>query len=262
MAWTWTGYDHDAVHRFKDEKFWQTGRNKAEDRFWQTQIHGENLDRSNEEGKLFFTPSFSLEGEGQCPLSLLDPEPAHSEAATLTAVGDMFMASSEIICFKMNASELYFTYRYEPRERSNSVMSTLSSRMRQFGPSRDYPYALPGEFSEEEEEEEEEEKEEVKEEKEEIRKEEPEENEKKEEKKKEDDDIDDTASVSCSCSEKVEKEREKIEVKEKKKDEEQKQDVDVKETTELKEWNLKRNPMKTMIAAKIDRGNHISSRFY
>ena len=41
MAWTWTGYDHDAVHRFKDEKFWQTGRNKAEDRFWQTQIHGD-----------------------------------------------------------------------------------------------------------------------------------------------------------------------------------------------------------------------------
>ena len=31
------------------------------------------------------------------------------------------------------------------------MMSTLSSRMRQFGPSRDYPYALPGEFSEEEE---------------------------------------------------------------------------------------------------------------
>ena len=110
MAWTWTGYDHDAVHRFKDEKFWQTGRNKAEDRFWQTQIHGENLDRSNEEGKLFFTPSFSLEGEGQCPQSLLDPEPAHSEAATLTAVGDMFMASSEIICFKMNTSELYVFY--------------------------------------------------------------------------------------------------------------------------------------------------------
>merc|ERR550534_1676397 len=47
-------------------------------------------------------------------------------------------------------------FKYEPRERSNSVMSTLSSRMRQFGPSRDYPYALPGEFSEEEEEEDEE----------------------------------------------------------------------------------------------------------
>ena len=232
-----------------------SGKHKYTGKTWTGLMKKENC---------FFTPSFSLEGEGQCPQSLLDPEPAHSEAATLTAVGDMFMASSEIICFKMNTSELYFTCRYEPRERSNSVMSTLSSRMRQFGPSRDYPYALPGEFSEEEEEEEEEveEKEEVKEEKEEIRKEEPEENEKKEEKKKEDDDIDDTASVSCICSEKVEKERGKIEVKEKKKDEEQKQDVDVKETTEIKEWNLKRNPMKTMIAAKIDRGNHISSRFY
>ena len=229
-----------------------SGKHKYTGKTWTGLMKKENC---------FFTPSFSLEGEGQCPQSLLDPEPAHSEAATLTAVGDMFMASSEIICFKMNTSELYFTCRYEPRERSNSVMSTLSSRMRQFGPSRDYPYALPGEFSEEEEEEEEE-KEEVKEEKEEIRKEEPEENEKKEEKKKEDDDKDDTASVSCSCSEKVEKKQEKIEVKEKKKDEEQKQDVDVKETTEIKEWNLKRNPMKTMIAAKIDRGNHISSRFY
>merc|ERR1712061_912657 len=209
MAWTWAGYEHDAVHRFKDEKFWQTGRNKAEDRFWQTQIHGENLDRRG-------TMSSISIGSRASPF-----RSGHTDSSGRHVHG----------------------FKYEPRERSNSVMSTLSSRMRQFGPSRDYPYALPGEFSEEEEEEEEEEKEEVKE-------------------KKEDDDIDDTASVSCSCSEKVEKEREKIEVKERKKDEDQKQDVDVKETTEIKEWNLKRNPMKTMIAAKIDRGNHISSRFY
>ena len=40
MAWTWTGYDLDAVHRFKEENFFQTGRNLAEDRFWKTQIHG------------------------------------------------------------------------------------------------------------------------------------------------------------------------------------------------------------------------------
>ena len=40
MAWTWTGHDHDAVHRFKDDNFFQTGRNLAEDRFWKTQIHG------------------------------------------------------------------------------------------------------------------------------------------------------------------------------------------------------------------------------
>merc|ERR1711874_467554 len=40
MAWTWTGYDLDAVHRFKEDNFFQTGRNLAEDRFWKTQIHG------------------------------------------------------------------------------------------------------------------------------------------------------------------------------------------------------------------------------
>merc|ERR1712045_482439 len=149
MAWTWTGYDHDAVHRFKDEKFWQTGRNKAEDRFWQTQIHGENLDRRG-------TMSSISIGSRASPF-----RSGHTDSQGRHVHG----------------------IKYEPRERCNSVMSTLSSRMRQFGPSRDYPYALPGEFSEEEQEqEEEEEKEEVKEEKEEIRKEEPKENEKKEEK--------------------------------------------------------------------------------
>ena len=46
-----------------------------------------------------------------------------------------------------------YSYSHDcPRERSNSVISTLSSRMRQFGPSRDYPYSYPGDLSEEEQE--------------------------------------------------------------------------------------------------------------
>ena len=144
------------------------------------------------------------------------------------------------------------------------MMSTLSSRMRQFGPSRDYPYALPGEFSEEEEEEEEEEKaeeqentEEKQEDKEEIKDEEA-----KEEKKKASEN-DDSASVSCStcsCSEK--KKLEKTVGKNKEKDAENTEHVEVKEIPKIQELNLKMNPMKTMIATKIDRGNHISSRFY
>merc|ERR1711936_1515686 len=32
MAWSWTGYDYEAT-------FFQTGRNNAEARFWQTKIH-------------------------------------------------------------------------------------------------------------------------------------------------------------------------------------------------------------------------------
>jgi len=101
MAWTWTGYDHDAVHRFKDENFFQTGRNLAEDRFWKTQIHGS--DRRGTQS------SISL-GERR-------------------------------------------SYSYsEPRDRSNSVISTISSRMKQFAPSRDYHYCYPEEITEAEEE--------------------------------------------------------------------------------------------------------------
>ena len=157
--------------------------------------------------------------------------------------------------------------KYEPRERSNSVMSTLSSRMRQFGPSRDYPYALPGEFSEEEENEEneenvEKEEEEETEETEDKDKEEKKKEEPKEEKEKESEN-DETASVSCcSCSEKIKKKPEKEEGKLKERDEKIKDHVEVKEVPKVQELNLKRNPMKTMIAAKIDRGNHISCRFY
>ena len=104
MAWTWTGYDHDAVHRFKDENFFQTGRNLAEDRFWKTQIHGS--DRRGTQSSI--------------------------------SLGERSRLGS---------------YSYsEPRERSNSVISTISSRMKQFGPSRDYPYCYPKQISESEEE--------------------------------------------------------------------------------------------------------------
>jgi len=107
MAWTWTGYDLDAVHRFKEENFFQTGRNLAEDRFWKTQIHGS--DRRGTQS------SISL-GERR---------------SSLASNG----------------------YSYsEPRERSNSVISTISSRMKQFAPSRDYPYCYPEEIQESQEE--------------------------------------------------------------------------------------------------------------
>ena len=145
------------------------------------------------------------------------------------------------------------------------MMSTLSSRMRQFGPSRDYPYALPGEFSEEEEEEEEEKAEEQEnteekeEDKEEIKVEEA-----KEEQKKasENDDSESVSCSTCSCSEKKKKTVEKTVGKNKEKDAENTEHVEVKEIPKIQELNLKMNPMKTMIATKIDRGNHISSRFY
>ena len=207
-----------------------------------------------------------LSGEAPCHPSLLDQEPVPSGVDTQTVRADMFMASSEINIGIHHHQCIIVFCRYEPRERCNSVMSTLSSRMRQFGPSRDYPYALPGEFSEEEQEEAQEEEseeenteEEKKDAKEEIEQEEPKEEQKKESENEE------TASVSCStcsCSVNNRKISEKAVVEEKEKVEENKDHVDVKETPKIQDLNLKRNPMKTMIAAKIDRGNHISSRFY
>ena len=160
--------------------------------------------------------------------------------------------------------------RYEPRERSNSVMSTLSSRMRQFGPSRDYPYALPGEFSEEEEAEEEEEEEEEEKDADTEKKDEEKEEDKVEIKQEEakdektkDGEKEDSASTSCStCSCGDKKKQEKAEGKITEKAEEIKEHVKVKEIPKIQEVNLKMNPMKTMIATKINRGNHISSRFY
>ena len=39
MAWTWTGYDHDAVYRFKPQQdFFTTGRNEAEARWWRMKV--------------------------------------------------------------------------------------------------------------------------------------------------------------------------------------------------------------------------------
>merc|ERR1712066_1176062 len=123
MAWTWTGYDLDAVHRFKDDNFFQTGRNLAEDRFWKTQIHGS--DRRGTKS------SISLGDRDR------DTESPASNDYKLYQYKDCYSYS-------------------EPRERSNSVVSTFSTRMKQFGPSKDYPYSYPGEIIEQEEDQQEE----------------------------------------------------------------------------------------------------------
>ena len=154
------------------------------------------------------------------------------------------------------------TYSYEPRERSNSVISTFSSRMRQFGPSRDYPYSYPGECNEEEEVEvkEEEEKKEEEEEGKEVEEEKEEEEEEKADEKSE--------QESGSDENKFEMEvRAIIEAKKKLEAAGFKvnldKDIDNKSESQVEEKNLKKNPMKTMIETKKNvKENHISSRFY
>ena len=205
MAWTWTGYDHDAVHRFKDENFFQTGRNLAEDRFWKTQIHGS--DRRGTQS------SISL-GERR-------------------------------------------SYSYsEPRDRSNSVISTISSRMKQFAPSRDYPYCYPEEISESGEEE----KAEVDEESKDATSMEGKKEEEKEEDAKEEDEVKDedgapqgeSAGKECQCSSGSSEERSPSPVKEEKEVKAEEDDKNYKSNS------IKISTQKNHIMAE----KHISSRFY
>jgi len=216
MAWTWTGYDHDAVHRFKEVNFFQTGRNLAEDRFWKTQIHG-----SDRRGT---SSSISLGGRS--------------------------------------------SYSYsEPRERSNSVISTISSRMKQFGPSRDYPYC----YQEAEEiigsEEEKKTEPENQESKESSVEEEGKKEDKKDEDAKEEDEVKPAEEVSeeespsngCHCSSgSSTKERSPSPVKEEKEEKEVLTVKTVEDDKNYKSNSLKISTQKNHIIAE----NHISSRFY
>jgi len=226
MAWTWTGYDLDAVHRFKEDNFFQTGRNLAEDRFWKTQIHG-----SDRRGT-------------KSTISLGD----RTDTESVTGSED----------YRQHYRD-YYSYS-EPRERSNSVISTISSRMNQFGPSRDYPYGYPEEISEQEEQEHEDKEEESKrdcqesteasESKKEEKKEEKSEEqvkEKKTESKAEED------SNDCQCSDKNQ-ENQTSQPPEKK---------EIKEKSAQDDKNFKSNSIRTETEKKyIIAENHISSRFY
>ena len=220
MAWTWTGYDHDAVHRFKESDFFLTGRNKAEDRFWKLQIHGAN-DRRGTNSSI----SLGAGSEGYGSYGHTDETGRHVH-----------------------------TYS-EPRERSNSVISTFSSRMKQFGPTRDYPYSYPGEVSEEDSEDTEEEEE--------VVKKEPEAEEDKSEAVKqtkvEDDKEEETESKGCSCN----YGKESSPVPEVKEIEKSVEKMTLKESAKDESKAVKSSPMKTMIETKkfvLD--DHISSRFY
>ena len=215
MAWTWTGYDHDAVHRFKEENFFQTGRNLAEDRFWKTQIH-----RSDRRGT-------------QSSISL----------------GETNSVSS-------NGHHFHYSYS-EPRERSNSVISTISSRMKQFGPSRDYPYCYPEEISEsgEERKAEEDDNSENPESKDvsSVEEEEGKKEDEKEEDAKEKEEVkEESPSKECCCSSGSSKERSPSPVKEEKEVKAEEDDKNYKSNS------IKISTQKNHIMAE----KHISSRFY
>merc|ERR1712066_419183 len=131
-----------------EDGFFQTGRNNAEARFWKLKIH-EEVDRRQTKS------SISLGGNGveasnddenvqdreksPSPYSKYDKSPADS--------GDYKYSYAPS---QPDYSNDYHTYYPDPRDRSLSIVSTMSSRARPFTGRTDFKYSYPGEIDEEE----------------------------------------------------------------------------------------------------------------
>merc|ERR1711892_206675 len=132
MSWTWTGYDHDAVHRFKDEAFFQTGRNIAEARFWKLKIH--EMDRRGTSSSI----NFDKDAENDRGSSE-DKELAVKNEETV--IGDKDTKDDSKYSYTDDddtPQDYHYTYP-DPRDRSLSIVSVMSKGYR-YGPSKDYQY--------------------------------------------------------------------------------------------------------------------------
>eukprot|EP00092_Neocalanus_flemingeri_P022339 GFUD01024227.1.p1 GENE.GFUD01024227.1~~GFUD01024227.1.p1 ORF type:complete len:212 (+),score=79.63 GFUD01024227.1:80-715(+) len=160
MSWTWTGYDLDAVHRFKDEAFFQTGRNSAEARFWKLKIHEE--DRRGTKSSIAFDKDAEKDEE-----STAKPEDAENQEAAVKKDEKEATSHYNPTDYKYSyaqppndnskdyqntnsqapqdfSPEYHYTYP-NPRDRSMSIVSTISRRGTPFTASKDYQYSYPEE---------------------------------------------------------------------------------------------------------------------
>merc|ERR1711971_832835 len=146
MAWSWTGYDYDPVFRYKDEAtFFQTGRNNAEARFWQTKIHegdrrgtksqieigsdGDSVKDHADVTKASSEDSASKDGEAE-----------YEEEDDVRSLGDRDYQYRD-------PGQRYFVYEetrhdgHKGRDRTMSIVSTISRKDDWRSPSKDYQYS-------------------------------------------------------------------------------------------------------------------------
>merc|ERR1711971_184335 len=146
MAWSWTGYDYDPVFRYKDEAtFFQTGRNNAEARFWQTKIHegdrrgtksqieigsdGDSAKNHADVTKASSEDSASKDGEAE-----------YEEDDDVRSLGDRDYQYRD-------PGQRYFVYEetrhdgHKGRDRTMSIVSTISRKDDWRSPSKDYQYS-------------------------------------------------------------------------------------------------------------------------
>ena len=121
-----------------EDGFFQTGRNSAEARFWKLKIHEEVNRRQTKSSIAFDGNAGNIdEKDGEMsPSRSLSQEPVTSDN---TKDYQYSYAPSEAEYSK----DYHYTYP-NPRDRSLSIVSTVSSRMKQFRASKDYQYSYPG----------------------------------------------------------------------------------------------------------------------
>merc|ERR1711971_1213836 len=151
MAWSWTGYDYDPVFRYKDEAtFFQTGRNNAEARFWQTKIH--EGDRRGTKSQIEIGSDgdsvkdhADVTKESSEDSASKDGEAEYEEEDDVRSLGDRDYQYG--YGGGRDPSQRYFVYEetrhdgHKGRDRTMSIVSTIDRKDDWRSPSKDYQYS-------------------------------------------------------------------------------------------------------------------------
>merc|ERR1712045_545346 len=151
MSWTWTGYDYDPVFRYKDEPtFFQTGRNNAEARFWQTKIH--EGDRRGTKSQIEIGSDgdsvkdhADVTKESSEDSASKDGEAEYEEEDDVRSLGDRDYQYG--YGGSRDPGQRYFVYEetrhdgHKGRDRTMSIVSTISRKDDWRSPSKDYQYS-------------------------------------------------------------------------------------------------------------------------
>merc|ERR1711953_629097 len=153
MSWTWTGYDYDPVFRYKDEAtFFQTGRNNAEARFWQTKIH--EGDRRGTKSQIEIGSDgdsvkdhADVTKESSEDSASKDGEVEYEEEDDVRSLGDRDYQYGYGGGQYRDPGQRYFVYEetrhdgHKGRDRTMSIVSTISRKDDWRSPSKDYQYS-------------------------------------------------------------------------------------------------------------------------
>merc|ERR1712055_394711 len=152
MAWSWTGYDYDPVFRYKDAEptFFQTGRNNAEARFWQTKIH--EGDRRGTKSQIEIGSDgdsvkdhADVTKESSEDSASKDGEAEYEEDDDVRSLGDRDYQYG--YGGSRDPGQRYFVYEetrhdgHKGRDRTMSIVSTISRKDDWRSPSKDYQYS-------------------------------------------------------------------------------------------------------------------------